>query len=92
MVGFRKFNSTTMKIIHVHLIGQRKDYYFSSITAVFDVMTPDDIGVTLDYLLHAGLPQGAVVCNRRAIIKQGKVIIHKRKRHAIMMPKNTFAD
>lgn len=74
MVGFRNFKTSTMKIIHVHLIGKRKDYYFSSITAVFDVLTPDDIGVSLDYLLHAGLPQGAAVVNKHAIIKQGRVI------------------
>lgn len=82
-----------MKIIHVHLTGKRKDYYFSSITAVFDVLTPDDIGVSLDYLLHAGLSQGAVVCNRRAIIKQGKVIGHKRHHDKLMnMTGNTFVD
>ena len=47
------------KVIHVHLLNrgryERKDYYFSSISAVYTVLTPEDVGVTKSYLLHAGL-------------------------------------
>lgn len=34
------------KVVHVHLIGKRKDYYFSSISAVFTVLGREDIGVS----------------------------------------------
>ncbi len=29
------------KVIHVHLTGKRKDYYFGSVSAVFTVLTPE---------------------------------------------------
>lgn len=42
------------KVIHVHLLNrgryERKDYYFSSISAVYTVLTPEDVGVTKSYL------------------------------------------
>ncbi len=62
------------KVIHVHLTGKRRDYYFGSISAVFNVLTPEDIGVSKSYLLHAGLSGGGTVVTRRAIIKQGELI------------------
>ena len=33
------------KVIHVHLKGKRIDRYFSSISAVYDVFTNEEIGV-----------------------------------------------
>ena len=41
------------KVVHVHLIGKRKDYYFSSISAVFTVLSREDIGVSKHWLLNA---------------------------------------
>ena len=46
------------KVIHVHLLAGRKNYYFGSISAIFDVLTPDQIGYTKNSLLHAGLSDG----------------------------------
>ena len=47
------------KVIHVHLLTrgryERKDYYFSSISAVYTVLTAEEVGATKSYLLHAGL-------------------------------------
>lgn len=34
------------KVIHVHLLAGRKNYYFGSISAIFDVLTLDQIGYT----------------------------------------------
>lgn len=68
------------KVIHVHLIGKRKDYYFGSITAVYDVLTADEIGVKKSYLLHAGLGGGGSVITQKAIIKQSTLIRSKRDR------------
>lgn len=62
------------KVIHVHLTGKRRDYYFGSISAVFNVLTPEDIGASKSYLLHAGLSGGGTVVTRSAIIKQGELI------------------
>lgn len=66
------------KVIHVHLIGKRRDYYFGSISAVFDVLTPEEVGVSKSYLLHAGLSGGGAIVTRRAIIKQGELIRSRR--------------
>ena len=32
-----------VKVIHVHLIGKRRDLYFGSIAAIFTVLTPDEV-------------------------------------------------
>lgn len=71
------------KVIHVHLLHniegtKRKDWYFSSISAVYTVLTAEQIGATKNYLLHAGLHAGlsgnGTLCTKRAIIKQSTLI------------------
>ena len=57
------------KVIHVHLTHpidgtRRKDWYFSSIKAVFSVFTADQVGVT---------GNGSII-TKRAIIKQSQLI------------------
>jgi hypothetical protein len=68
------------KVIHVHLIGRRKDYYFGSITAVYSVLTAEEVGVSKSYLLHAGLSGGGSICTKTAVIKQSELICSRRKR------------
>ncbi len=67
------------KVIHVHLMGKRKDYYFSSITAVYDILTAEEVGVKKSYLLHAGLSGNGTVITKKAIIKQAALISGERK-------------
>lgn len=62
------------KVIHVHLKGKCKDYYFGSISAIFDVLTADEVGATKNYLLHAGLSGGGTHITPKAIIKQAHLI------------------
>ena len=67
------------KVIHVHLIHgledtNRKDWYFSSISAVYTVFTPKQVGVTRNYVLHAGLSGNGTIITKRAVIKQSKLI------------------
>lgn len=67
------------KVIHVHLIHgiegtKRKDWYFSSISAVYTVLTAEQVGVTKNYLLHAGLSGGGSIITKRAVIKQSTLI------------------
>ena len=67
------------KVIHVHLLHntdgmRRKDWYFSSISAVYTVLTAEQIGATKNYLLHAGLSGNGTLCTKRAIIKQPTLI------------------
>lgn len=67
------------KVIHVHLTHptegtRRRDWYFSSIKAVFSVFKPDQVGATYNYLRHAGLSGNASIITKRAIIKQSTLI------------------
>lgn len=68
------------KVVHVHLTGKRRDYYFGSISAVFSVLSAEEVGVTKSYLLHAGLGGGGTVVTRKAIIKQAQLITGSRMR------------
>lgn len=74
---------TTMpvsKVVHVHLLNrarhERKDYYFTSIAAIFTTLTTEDVGCNLQYLQHA-LSHGPVA-NSCALIKQSELIGIKR--------------
>ncbi|RHI05049.1 hypothetical protein DW182_15665 [Bacteroides sp. AM16-24] len=67
------------KVIHVHLIFEKKDFYFGSISAIFEALDANIIGMTKNTLLHAGLAEGSPVCTRRALIKQSHIIRSKSK-------------
>jgi hypothetical protein len=62
------------KVIHVHLMGQRKDYYFGSIAAIYTVLTPEEVGASKNYLMHVGLSGGGTFFTKKAIIKQATLI------------------
>lgn len=66
------------KVVHVHLmVGKhegRKDFYFSSISAIYTVLTAEEVGATRNYLLHAGLSGNGTVMTKRAVIKQSTLI------------------
>lgn len=67
------------KVIHVHLKGKRRDLYFGSVSAVYEVLTQEEVGVSKGYLLHAGLSGGGTVITKTAIIKQSELIRCRRK-------------
>ena len=66
------------KVIHVHLmVGKHKglkDFYFSSISAVYSMLTAEEVGASKGYLLHAGLGGNGTVMTKRAVIKQATLI------------------
>lgn len=62
------------KVIHVHLIFEKKDYYFGSISAIYTTLSEAEIGIKQSTLLHAGLLDGGVKLTRRAIIRQSHLI------------------
>ena len=63
-----------MKIIHVHLIFEKKDFYFGSIEAIFTVLSDDQLGIKKSYLKALRLSDGAVKITKRAIIRSSKLI------------------
>lgn len=68
-----------IKIIHVHLIFEKRDYYFGSISAIYDTLDENIVGIKESTLLHAGLGEGSCIPTRRAIIRQSHLIRTKRK-------------
>lgn len=61
------------KIIHVHLIFEKKDYYFGSISAVFETLNETQVGIKKSTLTHSGLADGVSLPTSRAIIKQSYI-------------------
>lgn len=62
------------KVVHVHLIFEKKDYYFGSISAIFDILDEATIGIKKSTLLHSGLSDGSSLPTSRTIIKQSHLI------------------
>ena len=69
------------KVIHVHLKGKRRDFYFGSVSAVYDALTKEEVGASKGYLLHAGLSGDGTVITKTAIIKQSELIRSRRNRN-----------
>ena len=72
------------KIIHVYIFsrpkGMRKNFCFTSLAAVCETLSKDDIGVGYNYLLHAGLTyDGATLMTKKAIITRLSPISCKHK-------------
>lgn len=65
---------TETKVIHVHLIFEKKDFYFGSISAIFKILDEKRVGIKKSTLLHAGLSDGTSLPTRKAIIKQSHLI------------------
>lgn len=66
-----------MRVIHVHLIFKNEDHFFGSISAIFDYLSEDDIGVTKSTLTHT--MSSNTLCTGRAIIKRREVLRSKQK-------------
>lgn len=62
------------KVIHVHLFNGRRNYYFGSIAAIYDVLTAKEVGMTMNSLLHAGLEDEGCVLTKKAMIRQSHLI------------------
>lgn len=62
------------KVIHVHLIYEKRNLYFGSLSAIFDVLTEAEVGITKSSLLHAGMRDGSCKITKRAMIIQSHLI------------------
>ena len=67
------------KVIHVHLIFEKKNIYFGSISAIFETLTEKQVGITKSSLLHAGLADDIAKYTKRAMIIQSRLITCTRK-------------
>lgn len=62
------------RIIHVHLIFEKIDFYFGSISAIFETLDERRVGIKKSTLLHANLSETIGLPTKRAIIKKGHII------------------
>ncbi len=54
-----------VKVIHVHLIFERKDYYFGSVKGVYKVLDESQLGIKESYLYKALAADGDTKVTRR---------------------------
>ena len=57
-----------IKVIHVHLLYEKKNYYFGSLSAIFEHLSENDIGIKKGTLLHRS-KEGTISTDRAIIIK-----------------------
>lgn len=57
-----------VKVIHVYLVFEKRNYYFSSIKKVYDDLDSNTLGIKKGYLYKALNEDGAVKVTPRAII------------------------
>ena len=57
-----------IKVVHIHLIFEKKDFYFGSLSAVFDTLDEERIGIKKSTLLHTKMEDGSVRMTKRARI------------------------
>lgn len=57
-----------IKVVHVHLIFEKKDFYFGSLSAVFETLDEERIGIKKNTLMHAKMEDGTVKMTKRARI------------------------
>ena len=65
-----------MNVIYVYLIFRKKGYAFGSLSAVFDYLTEDDVGIKKTTLLHRS--GKLLLITRRAIINMLPILRKKR--------------
>lgn len=66
------------KVIHVHLIFEKKNIYFGSISAIFETLTEKQVGITKSSLLHAGLVDDIAKYTKRAMIIQSRLNMYQK--------------
>ncbi len=65
------------KVIHVHM-NDGQDYYFGSIIAIYDVLTPEQLGINYDCLVNGfKIRPGNPFTNDRCTIQAGE--LHRKK-------------
>ena len=68
-----------IKVIHVHFIHSKKNYYFGSVSAIFDKFSEEDVGCTLEYLRHVLVSDGSKHLNSRCYFQRSCLIQHKKR-------------
>ena len=69
------------KIVHVELKATQKHHYFSSLKAIFNTFTRDEVGCSYKHLTTLGLYEdGKCYENKQCIIRIGTLLSMPQKR------------
>lgn len=69
-----------IKVIHVHFLNGRRNYYFGSVSAVFQKFSESDLGCTEAYLQHVLTADGSSHLSSTAFIVRSHLIQKERGR------------
>lgn len=61
----------SIKVVWVHLMFEKRDYFFGSITALYRTLTPQQVGIKQSTLAHK---TEDTIITGRAIIKKSRLI------------------
>lgn len=64
----------------VHVVIGEENYYFGSISAIFDTLTPDELGVSLTTLWNYGLAPDKPYKNKHCTIRRCNIIRKKQSK------------
>ena len=62
------------KIVHVHFLHGHKNYYFSSVSAVFRKFSEKELGVSETYIRHQLSSDGNHYINKKVIIIRSRLL------------------
>lgn len=63
-----------IKVIHVHFINGRENFYFGSVSALFKKFSSSDLGVTQEYLRHKLTNDGERFLNNKVLIIRSRLL------------------
>ena len=67
-----------IKVIHVHFIHSKKNYYFGSVSAIFDKFSESELGCSLEYLRHVLVADGSKHLNSSCYFQRSHLIQHRK--------------
>ena len=62
------------KVVYVHLVFEKKDYFFGRIAAIYDHLSADRIGAGYHTLRNVRWKETSVYVTPKAIIKTGRIL------------------
>ena len=73
-------STKVIKVIHVHFIHSRKNFYFGSVSAIFEKFSEREVGCTLEYLRHVLVADGSKHISDRCFFQRSHLIQLKRSK------------
>lgn len=76
------YKKKPVKIIFVHFLNGRKNYFFGSISAVFQNFSEQDLGCSEEYLRHVLTTDGSSHLSQRAYFYRSRLISYSSRSKA----------